>query len=191
MLETHIEPRQVAGSVKWFDATRGFGFIVDDEDGAGDILLHANVLRAYGQTSVVEQARIVVLVVDTPRGRQASEILSIAPPEGEPSAAIEDLGHVTGDQLEKLPLQPARIKWFDKAKGFGFANIFGQDDDVFLHIEVLRHGGFADLPTGEAVVLRVIDGQRGRIAAQVMSWEIASRLCAPTNDAGADQAHSA
>ncbi len=34
------------------------------------------------------------------------------------------------------------MKWFDKAKGFGFANVFGQKADVFLHIEVLRAFGF-------------------------------------------------
>ena len=44
-----------------------------------------------------------------------------------------------------LPLEPARVKWFDKGKGFGFANVFGRDEDVFLHIEVLRRSGLADL----------------------------------------------
>ena len=72
-----------------------------------------------------------------------------------------------------LPLEPARVKWFDKAKGFGFANVFGRDEDVFLHIEVLRRSGLADLQPGEAVSLRVVDGKRGRMAMQVTSWEAA------------------
>ncbi|MHA1128835.1 MAG: cold-shock protein, partial [Alphaproteobacteria bacterium] len=38
----------IKGQVKWFDATKGFGFVVsEDED--GDILLHANVLRNFGR----------------------------------------------------------------------------------------------------------------------------------------------
>ena len=74
-----------------------------------------------------------------------------------------------------LPLEPARVKWFDKAKGFGFANVFGRDEDVFLHIEVLRRSGLADLQPGEAVSLRVVDGKRGRMAMQVTSWESALR----------------
>ena len=72
-----------------------------------------------------------------------------------------------------LPLVPARVKWFDKAKGFGFANVFGKSEDVFLHVEVLRRSGLADLQPGEAVTLRVTDGARGRMAAQVTSWETA------------------
>ena len=66
------------------------------------------------------------------------------------------------------------MKWFDKAKGFGFANIFEQKADVFLHIEVLRHSGFADLAVGEAIALRVVDGRRGMMAAQILSWERAA-----------------
>ena len=66
-----------------------------------------------------------------------------------------------------------RVKWFDKVKGFGFANVFGRPEDVFIHIEVLRRSGFADLGPGEAIGLRVIEGKRGRMAAQVTSWETA------------------
>ena len=88
--------------------------------------------------------------------------------------AIADLCSATPDEVAKLPLLPARVKWFDKAKGFGFANVFGQKADVFLHIEVLRHSGFADLSVGEAVSLRVVDGRRGMMAAQILSWERAA-----------------
>jgi CspA family cold shock protein len=77
--------------------------------------------------------------------------------------------------LAKLPLEPARVKWFDKGKGFGFANVFSSSDDVFVHVEVLRASGLSDLAAGEAVCLRIIDGKRGRMAAQVLSWEAAVR----------------
>ena len=70
---------------------------------------------------------------------------------------------------------PARIKWFDKAKGFGFANVFGRPEDVFIHIEVLRRSGFADLQPGEAVTMKVIDGRRGRLATLVAPWDAAPR----------------
>ena len=70
-------------------------------------------------------------------------------------------------------MEPARVKWFDKGKGFGFANVFGRPEDVFLHIEVLRQSGLADLQPGEALAMRVIDGKRGRMAAEVMAWEMA------------------
>jgi CspA family cold shock protein len=65
------------------------------------------------------------------------------------------------------------VKWFDKGKGFGFANTFGRSEDVFVHIEVLRRSGLADLQPGEAVAIRVVDGRRGRMAMEVCGWETA------------------
>ena len=164
--------RYVRGVVKWFDPTKGFGFIIADEGGR-DILLHANVLRNYGQSSVADGVRIEVQVQDTTRGVQAVEVIAIAAPEGKPVAELEDISGLSPDDIAALPAEPARVKWFDKAKGFGFANIFGQGDDVFIHIEVLRNSGLADLQAGEAVCLRVLDGKRGLMAAAVQSWESA------------------
>jgi CspA family cold shock protein len=167
---THI----VHGRVKWFDVTKGFGFIVAD-DGGSDILLHANVLRNYGQSSVADGAVISVSVQQTQRGAQAVEVISIAPPEGAAQTMLDDLGGNQAPDPGTQPLQPARVKWFDKVKGFGFANVFGTSEDVFIHIEVLRMSGFADLQPGEAVCLRIVDGKRGKMATQVASWEAAAR----------------
>ena len=74
-----------------------------------------------------------------------------------------------------VPLEPARVKWFDKTKGFGFANVFGRDEDVFVHVEILRKSGFADLQPGEAVCIKVVDGSRGRMASLVASWDSISK----------------
>lgn len=163
----------VSGHVKWFDPARGFGFVVSDEGGP-DILLHANVLRNFGQSSVADSARISLSVQRTERGVQAVEVIEIAPPEQLGGAHLEDLEEIDGCEQD-LPLEPARVKWFDKGKGFGFANIFGRSEDVFIHIEVLRRSGLADLLPGEAVGLRVIEGRRGRMAAHVSSWDHAVR----------------
>ena len=166
------EQRRVSGFVKWFDPTKGFGFVVADEGGP-DILLHANVLRNYGQSSVADGAGIEVIAQSTPRGAQAVEVLRIEPVAGGESQEGPDKGTFAEPVDLSLPLQPARVKWFDKAKGFGFANIFERPDDVFLHVEVLRRSGLADLQPGEAVALRVTEGKRGLMAVQVASWEAA------------------
>ncbi len=165
------EIRRVVGHVKWFDPSKGFGFVVA-EDGGPDILLHANVLRNFGQSSVADGASVEVSVQDTARGAQATEVHEIHPPEGD-SQPLTELSDPDTPSVEELPLEPARVKWFDKAKGFGFANVFGRSGDVFLHIEVLRRSGLADLQPGEAVGLRVVEGKRGRMAQQVTSWEMA------------------
>jgi cold shock protein len=164
----------VHGQVKWFDPVKGFGFIVGDGT-SSDILLHANVLRNFGQSSIADGARITVRVQETARGVQAVEVISVEPPATGSFPLTEDAGLATPEAIAAQPLEPARVKWFDKGKGFGFANVFGKQDDVFIHVEVLRSSGFADLQPGEAVCLRIIDGKRGRMAVQVVSWESAAR----------------
>lgn len=172
MTDDESDGTRVSGSVKWFDASKGFGFVVANEGGP-DILLHANVLRNFGQSSVADAAGIEVIVQETSRGVQAVEVLRIDPPAGEEPESDAEKGDIAEPVDLTLPLEPARVKWFDKAKGFGFANIFGREEDIFLHIEVLRRSGLADLQPGEAVSLRVVDGKRGRMAMQVTSWESA------------------
>lgn len=174
MTDAENDGARVTGTVKWFDPSKGFGFVVSDQGGP-DILLHANVLRNFGQSSVADAAGISVIVQETARGIQAVEVLSIEPPATEEVEFPLAGGEIAEPVDLSLPLEPARVKWFDKAKGFGFANVFGRGEDVFLHIEVLRRSGLADLQPGEAVSLRVVDGKRGRMATQVTSWESALR----------------
>ena len=172
MSDAEQDGTRISGTVKWFDPSKGFGFVVANEGGP-DILLHANVLRNFGQSSVADSAGIEVIVQETARGVQAVEVLAIAPPVGEEEDAPALSAEISEAVDLSLPLEPARVKWFDKAKGFGFANVFGRDEDVFLHVEALRRSGLADLQPGEAVSLRVTDGKRGRMAMQVTSWEAA------------------
>jgi CspA family cold shock protein len=164
----------IEGTVKWFDPGRGFGFVVADTGGA-DILLHANVLRNFGQSSVADSARVEIVAQTTPRGRQAVEVLAISPPDETAPAPLDDMAALDPDELASLPLEPSRVKWFDKAKGYGFANVFGRSEDVFIHVEVLRRSGLADLQPGEAVALKVVEGRRGRMATHVAAWERAIR----------------
>ncbi|WP_298291608.1 cold shock protein [uncultured Litoreibacter sp.] len=168
-LELSGETSLVAGHVKWFDAAKGFGFVVADAGGP-DILLHANVLRNFGQGSVADASQVELRVQRTERGLQAVEVVSVTPPEGGEAATGFS---IDAENLSDVALTPARVKWFDKAKGFGFANAFGENNDIFLHIEVLRKCGLADLEAGEGVCLRIVEGDRGQMAAEVHSWDYA------------------
>jgi cold shock protein len=159
-----------SGRVKWFDPVKGFGFIVADDAGT-DVLLHANVLRNFGQSTVADGTPIWFQAQKTARGLQAVVVVKIEASIGMPLNLNEEEDRLSPDQLLQLPIQAARVKWFDKSKGFGFANIWGSSDDVFLHVEVVSHSGFADLQAGEAVCLRVTNGKRGKMAVQVLAWD--------------------
>src|SRR4249919_1755028 len=85
LAESHEEPRheaddeafiQLSGTVKWFDATRGFGFIVSDE-AEGDILIHFSVLKEHDRRSLPEGAMVTCLVAEQERGLQARKVLTI------------------------------------------------------------------------------------------------------------------
>ena len=115
-LDAH-EPIVLRGQVKWFDPSKGFGFVIADEGGA-DILLHANVLRNYGQSSVADGSQIEITVQSTERGRQAVTVISIEPPEADSEYDLEEFSEGLVDPETVGPLEPARVKWFDKAKGF-------------------------------------------------------------------------
>lgn len=166
------ETSEVTGTVKWFDPVKGFGFVLADAGGP-DILLHVNVLRNFGQSSIADGAKLDIRVQVTERGVQAVEVLNIVPPASDPAATLADIAELDPSTASDAPLEPSRVKWFDKSKGFGFANVFGRSDDIFLHVEVLRRSGLSDLQPGEALAIRVIDGKRGLMASEVLAWEAA------------------
>jgi len=160
----------IKGHVKWFDFTKGYGFVVVD-DNEGDVLLHANVLRNFGRSSVAEGVAITMDVQGTERGRQAVEIHEI---EAGPDDVAETQEVDVVAEVSDAPLLPSRVKWFDKAKGFGFVNAYGDPEDIFVHMEVLRLYGLSDLMPGEAVCVRCKKGPRGKTAVEVRSWDHAN-----------------
>jgi len=65
------------GKVKWFDDTKGFGFVAS-EDGGKDVFVHISVLGAAGITRLAEGQPVSMKVVNTPKGREAISI-ALAP----------------------------------------------------------------------------------------------------------------
>lgn len=167
-----LEEPILEGRMKWFDVSKGFGFIVCD-DTEDDVLLHVNVLRNFGQSSIADGAGVRFYAQRTARGVQVVEIIEVIPPESPQNQILSDLEGIEPEQIRALPYEPARVKWFDRAKGFGFANTFGNIQDVFIHAEVLRSSSLAELTPGEAIAMRIIDGQRGRMATEVAPWDAA------------------
>lgn len=166
----------VSGHVKWYDAVKGYGFVVPDDSGS-DVMVHASCVRAFGRMSLNEGSKITLIAVAGPRGLQAQKLIEVTEAEGhllqpgfaEGSRPTEFLG----PEVEAGPLQPARVKWFDKQKGFGFVNVFGSTEDVFVHMETVRRCGFQDLSSGEGMAVRTFRGPRGLMVAELRLWETA------------------
>jgi CspA family cold shock protein len=155
--------------VKWFNPLKGFGFLVPDDNGS-DILLHQNVLRKAGQSTIAEGIELDVDVVVIEGRRQATAITALYPNPTRSLPRLAQFADLSQEDLEAIPYQPSRVKWFDETKGIGFANVFKSTKDVFIHVEVLHRSGLTSLQPGEAIAVRVLDGDRGLIAVQLTDW---------------------
>lgn len=165
------EMAPITGRVKWFDSTRGFGFIVSDEVD-GDILLHFSVLREHGRRSVPEGALIECVPMRQERGLQAVRVLSIdlssalpaqprSPISASERADRKALAEAAGE------FQPVEVKWFNRVKGYGFVNRGGEDEDVFVHMETVRHAGLGELHPGQRLEARVASSPKGLTAVEL------------------------
>lgn len=169
----------VAGRVKWYDVVKGYGFVVPD-DGGADIMVHASCVRAFGKMALPENAAVRLVAMRGERGLQARELLEVDETEATQPVA-DGFGErvrpteFLGPDVEAGPLMPARVKWFDKQKGFGFVNVFGNAEDVFVHMETVRRCGFQDLSSGEGMACRTFRGPRGLMVAELRLWEAAVR----------------
>ncbi|MEL6773271.1 MAG: cold shock domain-containing protein [Pseudomonadota bacterium] len=169
----------VTGKVKWYDAVKGYGFVIPD-DGGGDVMVHASCVRNYGITTLAEGSAVKLITTMGARGLHAQELIEVdsstataAPASAQPSLGEPRPTDYLQAQGDLGPLLPARVKWFDKQKGFGFVNVFGNPDDVFVHMETVRRCGFPDLSSGEGMAVRTFRGPRGLMVAELKLWEAA------------------
>jgi CspA family cold shock protein len=170
--------RFMTGRVKWYDADKGYGFVVPSEGGP-DVMVHAAVVRAAGLNALEEGQTVSLTVVRGERGLQATEVVNVAEreasePSDQPTETVAGPARPTEIAAAAAPegdFKPARVKWFNKQKGFGFLNVFGDPADVFVHMETLRRHGFQDLQPGEAVCVRLVQGPRGNMAGELCRWE--------------------
>ena len=159
--EVGQESFSIVGRVKWFNAVKGYGFVIPNEM-PGDVFIHYSVLLQAGHEAVEEGTTITCKAVRGPNGLQAVCIMSVdvstsLPVEDGDTRAPDDLPSVEGEG----DFFETTVKWFNNEKGYGFVTCGEEMPDVFIHIAALHRVGIKKLFPGQYLKVRIGQNPKG------------------------------
>ncbi len=184
--EKSISQASVKGKVKWFNGTKGFGFITMDN--GGDAFCHASALQAAGHSEVPPGATIVCDLADSQRGLQVVAVHSVDTSTAEAPArgprrdsfgggsdhfgggdrfgggGYGGGGFGGGRQHDSGPAGPmveGKVKFFNDQKGFGFVMPDNGSGDIYLHASALRRSGVQAVEPDQRIRYSTRQGNKG------------------------------
>ena len=163
-----ITRRQITATVKWFNLTKGFGF-VQPSDGSADAFLHISVVERSGHRNLPEGATIICDLSAGQKGAQVAEIHSVeSMPAAPPYGGHRDShgGRHGGAHGESAEIE-GTVKFYSAEKGFGFIIPDDGSKDVFISARVLERAGLQTLGPNQRVRVAARVGQKGPTADRI------------------------
>ena len=183
--EKSISQASAKGKVKWFNSTKGFGFITMDN--GGDAFCHASALQAAGHSEVQPGTTVVCDLADSPRGLQVVAVHSVdittaeAPSRGPRRDSFGGGGDRFGggggyggggyggggygggrdNNAPSGPMVEGKVKFFNDQKGFGFVMPDSGSGDIYLHASALRRSGVQAVEPDQRIRYSTRQGNKG------------------------------
>ena len=156
----------VHGVVKWYDAVKGYGFVIPN-GGGDDVLLHHSVLQPEGISFLLEGTSVHCRAVQRAKGVQVISLVSLDTSTAQPMTA-SNVDTIVPIDAGDADLVDTRVKWFNRVRGFGFVSEGDEAEDIFIHMEILRQAGILTVQPGDHLRVRVGEGNKGLQATAVM-----------------------